>query len=213
MLIAIDGPAGAGKSTVARALAARLGFGYLDSGALYRCVALLSLESPDAVPAQLARDAAIELCTGAPSAPGTVLLGPRDVSEAIRTPAVSERASHVAADPDVRAVLVRRQRQLLALGAWVAEGRDIGTVVAPEAKLKVFLTAKPEERARRRAVQSGAEERTVLAEQSLRDERDRTRAHSPLRPAPGAVELDTTGLTVEQVVERIVALAHVAAGM
>ena len=218
MVIAIDGPAGAGKSTVARALAARLGFGHLDSGALYRCVALLSLESPAAVPAQLARDAPIELCPGAPGAPGapgtpgTVLLGARDVSEAIRTPAVSERASHVAADPDVRDELVRRQRQLLAHGDWVAEGRDIGTVVAPEAELKVFLVAKPEERARRRAVQLGAEERTVLAEQALRDERDRTREHSPLRPAPGAVELDTTGLSVEQVVERIAGLARAAAG-
>jgi cytidylate kinase len=212
MLIAIDGPAGAGKSTVARALAARLGFGYLDSGALYRCVALLSLESSAAVPAQLARDAAIELRPGAPGAPGTVLLGARDVSEAIRTPLVSERASHVAADPDVRSALVRLQRQLLAHGDWVAEGRDIGTVVAPDAELKVFLTAKPEERARRRAAQSGADRRTVLAEQALRDERDRTREHSPLRPAPGAVELDTTGLSVEQAVERIAALARTAAG-
>jgi CMP/dCMP kinase len=233
MLIAIDGPAGAGKSTVARALAARLGFGYLDSGALYRCVALLSLESPEALPAQLARDAAIELRPGTsatsgvsrtsgvsgasgasatPGAPGTVLLGARDVSEAIRTPAVSERASHVAADPEVRAALVLRQRQLLAHGDWVAEGRDIGTVVAPEAELKVFLTAKPEERARRRAVQSGADRRTVLAEQALRDERDRTREHSPLRPAPGAVELDTTGLSVEQAVEQIAELAGARAG-
>jgi CMP/dCMP kinase len=207
MLIAIDGPAGTGKSTVAHALAARLGFNYLDSGALYRCVALLSLESPEASPAQLARDAVIELLPGATGAPGTVLLDARDVSAAIRAPTVSERASHVAADPDVRAALVSRQRELLADGDWVAEGRDIGTVVAPEAELKVFLTADPGERARRRALQSGADERTVLAEQALRDERDRTRAHSPLRPAPGAVELDTTGLTVAQAVERIAGLA------
>ena len=207
MLIAIDGPAGTGKSTVAHALAARLGFNYLDSGALYRCVALLSLESPGASPAQLARDAVIELLPGATGAPGTVLLDARDVSAAIRAPAVSERASHVAADPDVRAALVSRQRELLADGDWVAEGRDIGTVVAPAAELKIFLTADPGERARRRALQSGADERTVLAEQALRDERDRTRAHSPLRPAPGAVELDTTGLTVEQAVERIAGLA------
>jgi CMP/dCMP kinase len=207
MLVAIDGPAGAGKSTIARALAAHLGFGYLDSGALYRCVALLSLESPEAAPAQLARDAPIELQAGPPGAPGTVLLGARDVSEEIRTPTVTERASRVAANPDVRAALVRRQRQLLARGDWVAEGRDVGTVVAPDAELKVFLTADPYERARRRALQSGADQRTVLAEQTVRDERDRTREHSPLRPAPGAVLLDTTGLTVEQAVERIVGLA------
>jgi cytidylate kinase len=104
--------------------------------------------------------------------------------------------------------MVGQQRRLMSQSDWVAEGRDIGTVVMPDAELKVFLTADPEERARRRAVQLGVDQATVLAEQTIRDERDANRADSPLRPAGGAVELDTTGLTLEQVVERVVALAH-----
>jgi cytidylate kinase len=197
VLIAIDGPAGAGKSTIARKVAATLGFTYLDSGAMYRCVALLSLASPERSPGDLARAAHIE--------PGErVLLDGRDVSEAIRTPEVSEAASRVAADPQVREAMVARQRDLIADGDWVAEGRDIGTVVAPEAELKVFLTASPEERARRRAVEVGADPKTVLAEQTLRDERDSTREHSPLMRAPGAVVVDTTGLSVQEVIEQIV---------
>jgi cytidylate kinase len=116
----------------------------------------------------------------------------------------------VAADPGVRAALVAKQRELLAQGDYVAEGRDIGTVVAPDAAVKVFLTASPEERARRRAAELGVDPDTVLAEQALRDERDRTREHSPLRAAPGAIELDTTGLSVDQVVERIAELVNAA---
>ncbi len=201
MVVAIDGPAGAGKSTVARALAAALGFTYLDSGAMYRCVALLSLESPDTEPAALARDARIELGE-------RVLLDGRDVTEAIRTPQVSERASLVAADPAVRKALVARQRALLAAGDWVAEGRDIGTVVAPHANLKIYLDALPAERARRRATERGADPGAVLAEQTARDERDSGRAVSPLQAAADAVVLDTTGLSVEQVVARIAALAE-----
>jgi CMP/dCMP kinase len=209
MVIAIDGPAGAGKSTVARELARELGFTYLDSGAMYRCVGLLSLEAPGQEPAVLARAATIELI-GSDELTRVVLNG-RDVTQAIRAPEVSEAASLIAADPGVRAALVARQRELIATGGWVAEGRDIGTVVAPDATLKVFLTAESHERARRRADELGADAKTVLVEQSLRDERDRTRAHSPLRPAAGAVTLDTTGLSIAQVVQRIAALARAAA--
>ncbi len=205
MLIAIDGPAGAGKSTVARELARRLSFTYLDSGAMYRCVALASLAAPARDHAELAREARIELA-GSPR-DGAVHLDGRDVSEEIRSPEVSEAASLVAAEPQVREALVAKQRELLAHGDWVAEGRDIGTVVAPQAELKIFLTADAAERARRRAAELGADAPTVLAEQTMRDERDSAREHSPLRPAPGAVTLDTSGLDAEQVVERIAALA------
>jgi cytidylate kinase len=198
MVIAIDGPAGAGKSTVARAVAGALEFTYLDSGAMYRCVALASIERR-AEPAQVAAEVRIEL--GA-----RVLLDGRDVSVAIRTPQASEAASIVAADPAVRSAMVAEQRRLMSSGDWVAEGRDIGTVVMPNAELKVYLTASPQERARRRAAELGLDPQVVLAEQTLRDQRDITRDDSPLRPAQGAVELDTTGLTLEQVVSRVVAL-------
>jgi cytidylate kinase len=202
MVIAIDGPAGAGKSTVARAVAAALGFTYLDSGSMYRATALAALRADaesDAAP--IARDATIELGD-------RVRLDGEDVTEAIRTPAVSEAASRIAADPAVRAALVAKQRALMAAGNWVAEGRDIGTVVAPDAELKVFLTASATERAQRRAAELGVDVESVLAEQARRDERDERRAHSPLVPAPDAVELDTTGLDVAAVVARISALAQ-----
>ncbi len=202
MVIAIDGLAGAGKSTVARALAARLGFTYLDSGAMYRCVALAAGER-GAPPAAVA--AAIEIGLGE-----RVLLDGRDVTAAIRTPEVSREASRVAADPGVREALVAKQRALLAHGDWVAEGRDIGTVVAPGAAVKVYLGADPQERARRRAAELGTDTAAVLAEQADRDARDRTRAHSPAEPAADATLLDTTGLTVDEVVERIAELAHAA---
>jgi cytidylate kinase len=201
MVIAIDGPAGAGKSTVARAVARELGFTYLDSGAMYRCVALLALASPTEVPARLARAARIEVG-------GRILLDGRDVTEAIRAPQVSERASEVAADPAVREALVARQLELIAEGDWVAEGRDIGTVVAPGAELKVFLTADARERARRRAAELRVDPEAVLEDLRVRDERDSTRAHSPLKPAREAVTLDTTGLDVDDVVKRIAALAR-----
>jgi CMP/dCMP kinase len=198
-VVAIDGPAGAGKSTVARAVAAALGFTYLDSGAMYRAVALAALRG-GAEPSAIAASLTIELSD-------RVLVDGADVTEAIRAPEVSEAASQAAADPEVRRAMVAEQRRLLSHGNWVAEGRDIGTVVAPDADVKVFLTADPRERARRRADELGVDPETVLAEQAIRDERDRSRAHSPLEPAADAVTLDTTGLSVPDVVERIVALA------
>ena len=136
-----------------------------------------------------------------------VLLDGRDVTDAIRTPAVSEAASRAAAEPAVREVLVAAQRRLLADGDWVVEGRDIGTVVVPDAAVKVFVTASPAERARRRAHELGADPETVLAEQTIRDERDSTRTASPLEPAPDAITLDTTGVSLAEVVDRIAALA------
>jgi len=199
-VVAIDGPAGAGKSTVARGVADRLGFTYLDSGAMYRCVALAALRrgvEPEAVAAE------VEIELG-----DLVQLDGRDVSQDIRGPEVSEAASRAAADPVVREAMVAQQRRMLSSGNWVAEGRDIGTVVAPQAEVKVFLTADPGERARRRAAELGAEAERVLAEQAIRDERDRQRQLSPLRQAPDAVILDTTELTSEQAVDRVVALVE-----
>ena len=197
MLIAIDGPAGAGKSTVARAVADALGFTYLDSGAMYRCVALAELRGADDP-----LECPIEL------APGHVTLAGEDVTEAIRAPEVSEHASLVAARPEVRGHLVALQRAMIRNGDYVAEGRDIGTVVAPDAELKVFLTASPQERARRRAAELGVDPDTVLSEQRERDTRDATREHSPLQPAPDALRVDTTGLSIDEVVQRIARLAQ-----
>jgi cytidylate kinase len=205
MLVAIDGPAGAGKSTIARELARDLGCSYLDSGAMYRCVGLLSLRAPDADPAALARAAQIALDDE------RVTLDGHDVSAEIRTPEVSSAASRVAALAGVREALVAKQRALAASGDWVVEGRDIGTVVAPDAELKVFLTASADARARRRALQTGADPAAVLADQERRDARDATRAHSPLVPARDAVVLDTTGLSVAEAVATIAALARAAA--
>jgi CMP/dCMP kinase len=200
MVVAIDGPAGAGKSTVARTTARALGFTYLDSGAMYRAVGLMT--GRQGGPAA-ERAAELDIRLG-----DRVTANGEDVTEAIRTPEVSEAASKVATDPGVRAALVEKQRELLSHGDWVAEGRDIGTVVAPGAEVKVFLTASPEERARRRAAELGTDVDTVMRDQALRDAQDSGREHSPLKQAPGAVELDTTGLTVDEVVQRIVELVE-----
>jgi len=199
MVIAIDGPAGAGKSTVARAVAERLGYTYLDTGAMYRAVAYRS-SNDDADPAEVARGVKLELGE-------RVRVDGEDVTERIREPWVSEASSRVSSNPGVRAALVRQQRRLLGEGDWVAEGRDIGTVVMPDAEVKIFLTASPEERARRRAAQLGTDAAVVLKEQTMRDERDRSREHSPLAPAADAVPVDTTGLSLDEVVEQIVTLA------
>jgi len=196
MLIAIDGPAGAGKSSVARAVAEALGFTYLDTGAMYRAVALVAAERR-ADPANVSSTLKLE------AQHGRILVDGRDVTDEIRAPEVSEAASRAAADPDVRRAVVELQRRLLSSGDWVAEGRDIGTVVAPDAEVKVFLTADPQERARRRAAELGLDPARVLAEQAIRDERDRTRAHSPLEPAAGAVVLDSTHLSLPEVVRKI----------
>ena len=201
MVIAIDGPAGAGKSTVARAVAHELGARFLDSGAMYRALGL-SLAERDGDPAERARAVDIELTD-------RVLLDGRDVTDAIRTAQASEAASRVATLGPVREALVAKQRAMLhGGGTWVAEGRDIGTVVAPDAELKVFLTASPEQRARRRAEELGADYEVVLRDQALRDHQDEGREHSPLRAADDAVALDTSDLTIDQVVARIAALAR-----
>ena len=200
MVVAIDGPAGAGKSTVARAAARALGFPFLDSGAMYRAVGLMTLRHGGAASEQAER---LEIQLGE-----RVIANGEDVTDAIRMPEVSEAASKVATNDRVRAALVEKQRALLDAGDWVAEGRDIGTVVAPGAEVKVFLTASPEERARRRAAELGTDVDTVMRDQALRDAQDSGREHSPLKQAPGAVELDTTGLTVDEVVQRIVELVE-----
>lgn len=207
MVIAIDGPAGAGKSTVARAVAVALGFTYLDSGAMYRCVALAAVERGEELDdgeamGALARSLRIELDGE------RVALDGEDVRLAIREPRITEASSRVSVHAPVREAMVARQRQLIESNRYVAEGRDIGTVVSPDAPLKVFLTASAGERARRRAAQTGEDEAAVLAAQRDRDERDESREHSALRAADDAVEIDTTGLSPEQVVERVVALAR-----
>ena len=207
MVIAIDGPAGAGKSTVARALAQRLGFTYLDSGAMYRCVALAALEAG----ADLDDDAAIGALADSLAIAfegERVELDGRDVSATIREPRVTDASSRVSVHPTVREAMVAGQRRLIAAGRYVAEGRDIGTVVSPEAPLKVFLTASPDERARRRAAQTGEGLVAVLAAQRERDARDENREHSALRAAADAVELDTTGLALDEVVGRIEGLVR-----
>jgi cytidylate kinase len=200
MVVAIDGPAGAGKSTVAREAARALGFTYLDSGAMYRAVGLMAQRHGGAA-SDHAQKLDIQLGN-------RVIANGEDVTEAIRAPEVSEAASKVATNPAVRAALVRKQRDLLSQGDWVAEGRDIGTVVAPDAKVKVFLNASPEERARRRASELGTDARTVLQDQTLRDAQDREREHSPLVAAADAIELDTSGVDVDEVVGRIVELVE-----
>jgi CMP/dCMP kinase len=198
MVVAIDGPAGAGKSTVARGAARALGFTYLDSGAMYRAVGLMTTRSGEPA-ARLAEELDISLGE-------RVLANGEDVTEAIRTPEVSEAAAEVATDPEVRRALVKKQRELLSSGDWVAEGRDIGTVVAPDAELKVFLNASPEERARRRAEELGTDVETVMRDQAMRDQSDMQREHSPLKLAPDAIELDTSGRSVDDVVRQVVHL-------
>jgi cytidylate kinase len=206
LLVAIDGPAGAGKSTVARAVAGELGFTYLDSGAMYRCVGLLALREPDRAPDALARAHRIWMRPAEQPNRGSsnVFVDDADVTRAIRTQEVSEAASRVAADPAVREVLVEKQRALLSKGDWVAEGRDIGTVVARDAPLKVFLTADPGARARRRAAELRADTGETEAAQARRDRLDAAQSEK----ATDALLLDATDLTLDQVIGEIARLAR-----
>jgi cytidylate kinase len=189
MRIAIDGPAGAGKSTVARAVADALGYTYLDSGAMYRAAAYKGDEH-----------------TNVEFRAGRVLADGEDVTEAIRLPEVTKSASELAGDPERRKVILARQRELVADGDWVIEGRDAASAIAPDAEVKVFLTASPDERAKRRAAQVGGDWHEILEAQNVRDTKDNTLGRSVLEPADGAVVIDTTGLTQDEVVERIVEL-------
>jgi CMP/dCMP kinase len=207
MVIAIDGPAGAGKSPVARGVAKALGFTYLDSGAMYRCVALAALDRGIEVDdGEALGDLAWRLDVGFDG--GSVQLDGKPVEGRIRSPEVTIAASHVSVHPQVRQAMVKRQRELIASENYVAEGRDIGTVVSPDSPLKVFLTASEDERARRRAANSGESVVDVRRAMKDRDRRDEEREDSPLRRADDSVFVDTTDLTIDQVVERIVELAR-----
>ncbi|MDX6555603.1 MAG: CMP/dCMP kinase [Miltoncostaeaceae bacterium] len=215
MIVAIDGPAGAGKSTVARAVARRLGVGHLDTGAMYRALTWLALErgvDPGAADELSALAHANPAVLEPEAEGGRVWIADADATEAIRHPEVTARVSEVAAHAGVREAMVAAQRSLMRAGDWVCEGRDIGTAVCPTAEIKVFLTASDEERARRRrdelAVQ-GVEltHDEVLADVRRRDELDSTRAVSPLRVAQGAVVIDSSALTADEVVELIAGLA------
>lgn len=216
MIVAIDGPAGAGKSTVARAVARRLGVAYLDTGAMYRALTWLALRDAvapgdEAALVELARANPIEI---EPTDDGDrVRITGHDVTTAIRAPEVAAEVSEVSAHPAVRTEVVAAQRALLSQGSWVSDGRDVGTVVCPDADLKVFLTASLQERARRRRADLHArgvemDEATVLEDVRRRDHADSTRAASPLRIAQGAVVIDSSELDADAVADLIVSLVE-----
>jgi cytidylate kinase len=210
-VIAVDGPSGTGKSTVARGLARRLGFRYLDTGAMYRAVTWAVLREgidPDdaAAVTDLAARTAIAVTTD-PDHQHVTVDGHR-VDREIRSKAVTTAVSPVSAAPGVRSLLVAAQRELIGPGSVVVEGRDIGTVVAPDAPLKIFLTASPDARATRRSRQDGTDRSGTAADLDRRDAYDSSRAHSPLRAAEDAVHVDTTTLNVKEVIQRLVDLAQ-----
>lgn len=212
VIVAIDGPAGAGKSTLARRLAARLGYLYIDTGAMYRAVALWAMR--EGIPLddaarleQLARHAVIEL------APDRVALNGEDVTEAIRTPQAGDAASRISAIPAVRRAMVEQQQQMGEAASVVMEGRDIGTVVFPRAEVKIYLDADTRVRAMRRLLDLQARGESpsldeVEREIQARDDRDRTRADSPLMQAPDAVWFDSTGLTPDEVEEGLLRIVR-----
>ena len=208
-VIAIDGPAGSGKSTIARGVAEKLGYIYIDTGAMYRAIALWAARTQtpflDAHKLeQLARSADIEMLPH-----NRVLLNGEDVTDAIRTPEISALASQVAAIGAVRSALVVKQRRIAENSSVVMEGRDIGSVVFPDARVKIFLDADPAERVRRRAGESPVEHHETLAAQlAERDHRDRNRRESPLLQAPDATYLDSTGMTPEEVEDAILKLVR-----
>jgi CMP/dCMP kinase len=214
IIVAIDGPAGAGKSTVARRIADRLGFVYINTGAMYRAIALWALRNGTALDdmhrlERLSLEAKIEFGPG----DGSIRLNGEDVTEFLYTPEVSAAASRVSVVPGVRRALLPLQRGIAQKASVVMEGRDIGTVIFPEAQVKIFLDANPQERARRRAeelrsVGVGPAVNTISAEIHERDARDRMRRESPLVQAPDAVLLDTTALSLDEVEERILQLVR-----
>ena len=214
MIVAIDGPAGAGKSSVALEVARRLGAAYLDTGAMYRALTLLAVRrglgpSDGAALAALSRDHPVEI---EPTDDGDrVIVDGEDVTAEIRTPEVAALVSEVSAHPEVREQMVAAQRALMSRGDWVSDGRDVGSTVWPDADVKVFLTATPEERARRRRAELVAggidvDEATVLEDVLRRDELDSTRAASPLRIAAGAVVVDSSNLDAGQVADIVAAM-------
>lgn len=220
MIIAIDGPAGAGKSSVARRVAERLGMSYLDTGAMYRAVAWLArrrgVDLDDAAAAgRLAREHQVELYA-TPAGPAVAIAG-YEVTDELRRAEMSDAASRIAVHPEVRRAVVATQQALMRRGDWVADGRDVGTVIAPQAEVKIFLDAHLAVRAERRLADLRAAGRAIELERVLddlreRDERDRRRAAAPLAAATDAVLLDSTDLTEDEVVARVAEIAAAAGG-